>query len=174
MVEKGTVLAAAHAYYTKERATRFLFSEPYLDSKIVLCVLKGSPIKWSGSLKELEGFRIGVVSGFSNTPEFDSDSHLTKDYATNDLYNLKKLIKKRVDVIVIDKYVAIDILKNNPTVDKGLGAVEFLNPELAVRPLHLIFNQTKPKAVELLKNFNEGLRIATEDGSIKEIMQQFE
>jgi len=69
---------------------------------LVLCARKELKIRYN-SLKYLAPYRIGVVNGYVNTPELDRADFLKKDGVTNDLQNIRKLVRGRVDLILEEK-----------------------------------------------------------------------
>jgi len=89
-VEEGNCDAAANAYYTAERAEKYLFSESYMESPVVFYKRKDTPINWNKSLEDLKAYRIGVVKGYANSPEFDKADFLNKKVSKTEILNIKK------------------------------------------------------------------------------------
>ena len=86
------------AYYSRERAARYLFSEPVGRSTMVFLERVEQPVRWSG-YDDLQGLRIGVVRGFVNTEELDSriaNKTLNAEEAPDDRSNVLKLAAGRV------------------------------------------------------------------------------
>ena len=150
----GKYDAVFNAYTSKEREEIYAVSDPYLDTELVLCVKKDFPLNSFSNLLELKEYKIGIVKGYVNSPEFDACSFLQKKAARNDDINLRKLLANRVQVISIDKYTALDLLKKNDNID----AVKFLKPPLDKKPLYLLFSRKVNGYEKILADFNSALK----------------
>lgn len=157
------------AYYSDERAEIFAPSDPYISGPLVFCSGKKTEIKYK-SFRDLSPYRIGVVRGYVSTPEFDRADYLKKEEANSDLINLKKLIRGRVDLIVIDKYIALYYLKNIPSVEGDIGSVRFLTPPIGEKPLHIMFSKAVPDYEIKVRKFNRGLSEIKGDGTVDNIL----
>ena len=115
-------------------------------------------------------YKIGVVRGYVNTPEFDKADYLKKMETPDDATSLRMLFKDRLDLIVIDKYVAIHNLKNSPTLEGDFSSVEFLKPPLITQPIYCMFSRAKQDFEQKVADFNRGLKAITEDGTVRNIM----
>lgn len=159
------------AYYSKERDINYAISESYAESRIVLCARKDSPIGYQ-NLRDLIPYKIGVVKGYVNSEEFDNADYLNKDYAVSDLINLKKLLARRIDLVVIDRFVAIYLLKNHSSIEGDLGSVRFLDPPLGTKTIHVMFSKAKPNFTRRVSDFNRGLTMIKEDGTYKAVLEK--
>ena len=167
--EKGKYHALFAAYYTKERATIYAASDAYATGPLVLCAKKNSNIKYK-SLNDLKPYRIGVVLGYANTDAFDRADYLKKDTVSFDLQNIRKLLAGRVDLIVVDKYLALYHLKNSPVLDGNSQSVEFLDPPLQEKTLHVMFSRAIPGFEKRVTDFNQGLKEIKANGTYKKIL----
>ncbi|UZP66444.1 transporter substrate-binding domain-containing protein [Desulfovibrio mangrovi] len=172
-VRNGQYDVLYSAYYSKERAEEFGVSRPYVQSPLAFCVKRDSPASWDGTIRSLVHYRIGVVRGYVNTPEFDAAEVLSKEEANSDLLNLRKVLGGRVDMIAIDKYLAIYLLKTNPTLEGGIQHVRFLSPLLDTKGVHAMFSKKHPDWEENLALFNKGLEAIEQDGTLEEIKLRF-
>ena len=75
MSEEGKADGLFPAYRNKEREEKYVFTEPYTSGLVGFFKLKGSKITYS-TLKDLTPYRIGIVRGYANTPEFDAADYL--------------------------------------------------------------------------------------------------
>jgi len=169
-VEIGKYDAVCFAYHSSERSKKYLFTKPYAQSVLGFCKLRESDITFQ-SLKDLAPYRIGVVRGFVNTPEFDTLESLKKEEAKNEMLNLKKLIHRRVDLIVIDKFIMQHLIKRHFP-DKS-DAVEFLEPPLIRHPLYLMFSKELESSATKVLEFNKAIENMQKDGSVKAIIKRF-
>ncbi|GAB4279926.1 MAG: transporter substrate-binding domain-containing protein [Deferrisomatales bacterium] len=165
--EEGRLDGIYPAYRTEARERRFRYSEGIVAGPLMLCARKGSAVRYR-TLRDLAGYRIGVVRGYANTPEFDAADYLTRDEATTDAQNLEKLLRGRVDLIVIDRFVAEYLLGR----EGRLGAVEFVGPPLDRKPLYVMFSRRSPGCDALAEAFDRGLRSMRRDGTLQRMLSR--
>jgi polar amino acid transport system substrate-binding protein len=150
----GKYDAVFNAYTSKEREEIYAVSDPYLDTELVLCVKKDFPLNSFNNLQELKKYKIGIVKGYVNSPEFDACNFLHKEPARNDEINLRKLLADKVQIISIDKYTATNLLKEKHKLD----TVKFLKPPLDNKPLYLLFSKKIIGNDKILSDFNSALK----------------
>ncbi len=170
--KKGRVHGAFSAYHSKERAETFALSEPYAFSQLMLCAKKGREVIYN-SIEDLRPYRIGVVAGYANTAEIDGAHYLTKDEAPSDLLNIKKLLTNRVDLIVVDRYVAVYHVKNSAAIEYTVNDIDFIEPPLKKQPIYIMFSRAVPGYQRYVADFNKGLELVKADGSIGNIMEKY-
>ncbi len=171
-VENGHYDALYSAYYSEERADIYALSEPYAESTLILCSLKEKDIIYN-NLQDLIPYTIGTVRGYVNTPEFDNADYLTKEEVTSDLLNIHKLIFGRIDLIVIDQYVAIHNIKISPTLPISISDVKFIYPPLEKKQLYIMFSKAVDGYEKKLTDFNYGLNEIRKDGTYNEILLKY-
>lgn len=169
-VKLGHFDAGYPSYYSKERESLFGLSKPFLHSPLRFLAHKEKPIVYN-SLKDLQHYRIGVVHGYLNTPALDGAEYLRKIKSNSDKENLEKLIQGKLDLIVIDEYVAIHIF--NQYFPNLLESYTFLQPPLQNKPLHLIFSRKKKGFEQILEKFNKTYEKMRTNGEIDRIHTQF-
>ncbi len=144
-------------YYSKENEASFIFSDPMGDSPLGFAERASAPVKWE-TLNDLKDVRIGVVSGYVNTADFDAavaSGELTGDAASSDDKNIQKLAADRIGLAVIDQNV-MDYLLRNQFPDK-VGAIQFNAKPLEVKKLYICFSKNA-QGEKLAAIFNEGLK----------------
>src|SRR5436309_1225987 len=62
------------------------------------------------ALEGLKGLKFGITRGFAVAKEFDNAAFLRKEEVPSDELDLKKLESKRIDLVVIDKFTAADLM----------------------------------------------------------------
>ena len=129
---------------TPDREKLCHFSTPLGRTSYVLAFLKDQPVR-AGSLTGLRDLRIGTVSGYSYSMEFDTQAAqgiLTVEEAVNDETNLRKLLFRRFPVVVIDRQVLRYLLAKptfTPADRERIGTSDGLFRE---RTMHLCFRRT--------------------------------
>ncbi|WDP92143.1 MAG: transporter substrate-binding domain-containing protein [Desulfobacter sp.] len=142
MLEKSRADALFSANFTMERtAFAFYAKEPIICSSWVVWGRKQDHLKFN-SFDDFMGKRIGVVRGYSYTPEFWSfvKKHGLYHEVVNDEMNFRKLNAGRVDFIVAE-------LGNGRYISRTLGLddkiIPFLSPPIKTDCLFIIFNKAR-------------------------------
>lgn len=172
--EKGKFDGVFSAYFSDERAQKFTISEPYISSPVMLCVRNDFGKNNYTSLREFSDMTFGVVRGYVNSPEIDSADYIKKDEAVDDAMNMVKLIKKRIDIIVIDKYVALQELQKLSKTNEYEGKIKFLEPPLEIKPVHILFPKINENNMKLKKDFDSGLKAIKSDGTMEKILRRYD
>ena len=167
-------------YYEPARDAEFLFSDPLPGGPVVFYKRRADGIRFAadprtdpeGAFLGLRQYRFGVVRGYVNTRTFDAASYLTKDEATSDEINLKKLAYGRVDLIVIDALVARYLLQTR--LPDFADQLDLMRPPLEYKPLYVAFNRKHPKAGAYLAALNAGLASMRADGRIDAILAGYD
>ncbi len=152
MVEHGRADALFSANYTPDRAVFARYPEEMLVNSPWVIWTRGEKIT---SLDELKGRTIGVVNGYSYTPEFWDfiETHCTVQKVHSDEVNFKKLAAGRIDATVAEfgngHYL---------TTLFGLNNVKaHLNFPIKEDGLYIIFNRDSA-AAEFVEEFSEQLK----------------
>ena len=169
MAQKGKVDAYGPEYYNDELKENFLISDSLPGGPAGLFRLKGSDINYD-SLEDLKPYTIGVVRGYVNEEDFDEADFLDKQPAKDDLTNIKKLLRKRIDLFFADKYVGKWLAKEN---DLDASKLEFIKP-MVTHELYICFPKDKKGTNTLKQDFNEGLNEIKEDGTLDKIIDNKE
>jgi len=193
IAKKGGADGVFPAYHVAEREASFIFSDEICKSPLGLCkkrkiihpspgggVVKGGVniafmtdprIDQVRALMDLKSYKFGVVKGYANTQEFDAADFLVKVQVLSDEANIAQLLGDKVQLIVIDKYVARNIMiKKFPWF---AGEVEFMHPALSLKGLYLAISRNVKNPEEKIQAFNAGLQILKQDGILATLMQQY-
>lgn len=146
-------------YYSLEKEKDFICSKPIGTSPLGFISIAEDKFVWE-DLKDLKGKVIGVVLGYVNTAEFDqmvADGVLSVDYSRDDVTNIRKLLRGRIDLAVIDKNVFEYLMNVYPEFSRDDDRVVFNKKLLEVKELYACFRRgAEGKA--LCSKFNEGLK----------------
>ena len=165
-VKKGTFDAMYPAYYSESRSRVYGLSIPIANGPLVLCKRSDRRLGYR-TLEDLRPYRIGVVRGYVNTPAFDAADYLEKEIVNSDKQNLLKVLTGRIDLAVIDKYTARQII--DTSIPKAQGKLDFMQPPLEVKPLHVGFSRECRGYRERLEALNQSLEAMEREGVIQEI-----
>jgi polar amino acid transport system substrate-binding protein len=148
-------------------------AEPIINSLWVLFIRKEDEgvLKFS-SFEDLKGKRIGVVRGYTYSPEFwrflETQRHLA-DEATNDEQNFRKLVRERVHFVAADYANATALLKKLQLTDKVVPLMQ--NP-IRSTPLHIIFNK-KNISKKFVDDFSMQLKAFKTTAEYREIYKKY-
>lgn len=147
------------AYYSKERAKKFIFSNAINISPIRLAYTKDNPIQWK-NLIDLKGKRIGIVQDYVNPIELDqlfSNNTLTADVAISDLSNLSKLAYKRIDLAIIDTNVFDYLISTDAYLQSIKNTLLIGTQTIEEKKLFVLFSKST-KGKKYVEIFNRGLK----------------
>lgn len=142
-------------YKTRERAARYDYSDPIYVERIVVVYADSQPIRFR-SLADLEGRRVGVMSGWSYGEAFDRavrEGRVHASAATSDRQNLGKLVLGRLDAALLVEESALTLVQQ-----AGYRNVRIAAIPLTENPTYLAFNKSAG-ATALLQAFNRQLRL---------------
>ena len=157
------------AYLTKERGEKFIASDPFYKLHVGFVARRDIDIKKYQSLQDLKGYRIGISRGWANEKEFDSADYLNKDIAKNPAINLQKLLRDRIDMMVVS-YNIFRFEANK--IKNDLKQFTFLDPPLAENSLHLLGSRKTQDGDKIISDFNKGLRQIIDDGTYEKILEK--
>ena len=166
-VEKGKYDAIATAWFNEERDKKYLFSKPYTESHILFFHKKENPLAWN-RLEDLKNKTIGVVRGYSYSPEFNAADYIKKNAANNTSQNIKKLLKNRLDVVIMDKFVGLYYFNNE--YKEYADKVIYNTRPVSVNKLHCLFSRNIPGIRKKIEAFNSGLEEIIKDGTYDAIL----
>ncbi len=168
-VARGDSDAMYPAYHSAERARIFALSDPFAWSYLVFYKQVEAEIHYT-RLRDLEGYRIGVVRGYVNSPAFDRAEYLLKEPTDSDESNLQKLLRGRIDLAVIDWHTARHLLENR--IPQGIGRLEPLEPPLQVKPLYLGVSKQVPGYRSVVADFNRAISDLSSEGALEQIRRK--
>ena len=172
-VETGGADGIFTLYKTSERELFLDYSNEILMPQTVsLFVLRDSDISFDGDLQKLSKYKFGVVRGVSYGKKFDL---AVKTGIINNLedvtvgeQNFMKLAAYRIDIVISNKYGAIDIINR---LGKAPDIKELL-PELESVPSYIAFSKKKD-LLKLRNDFDRILKNMKEDGSYDQIINDY-
>ena len=163
-------------YYEKSLEKHFIFSDTFPGDHIGLLKKKSLEIPHfipsNATLKEalgaLHSYNVGAVREGYIAPVFNKNKFLNMQFTNDDLQNLDKLDAGRIDIAVIDKYTAADLMVNQRP--HLIGQLEFVSPFLFANSFNVSFSKKSKNNQALLRAFNRGLEMITQDGTLNRIL----
>ncbi len=146
-------------YQSVEVERTFRLSRPIGSSPLGFVERRSSPVRWR-SLDDLREVPFGVVRGYVNTAELDARiarGELTAVPAGDDLANLRKVMRGRLDLAVIDRHVLDWLAGNEPSLADARRVVQFNARGLEDKVLYVAL-QRSPHGERARKLIDAGLQ----------------
>jgi polar amino acid transport system substrate-binding protein len=129
---------------TPEREKLCHFSTPLARTSYVLAFLRERPVR-ADSLADLRELRVGTVSGYSYSEQFDTmarQGSIDVEEAVNDETNLRKLLVRRFPVTIIDRHVLRYLLATQRFTPADRERIATSDGLFRDRTMHLCFRRT--------------------------------
>jgi polar amino acid transport system substrate-binding protein len=149
----GQYDGSAAAWKDPEREKALIFSQPYLENRLVLVGRRGADVS-AKTLSELTGKRVAIVDGYSYGGAVDlGGPTFVRSRSEED--SLSQLLKGNVDYTLMDDLVVQYIVSNYP---KESGArLQIGSAPLVRRDLYLAIRRTRSDAETIVARFNAQL-----------------
>ncbi len=170
-VRIGLYDALAAAWYTEERGKEFIFSEPYLSSKLILVKLRRDTADYY-QLGDLKGKRLGVQVDFAYGVDLDSVAGLRQVPQNYVIQNLLDLLNGKVDFVIGDQRTIA--LQLRDYLASRLHEFEVVDIGLQGRDRHLAATRAAAGGEKLIGAFNRALADAKADGSLAAIIAKWD
>lgn len=168
-VKQGDREVLLGAYYSDERAETYIASDSIYTDKVGLIAQQKLGIKEFGSLRELSDYTIGYGRGFAVSEEFDSADYLSKEAAKDQILNLRKFERDRIDMIA-GSFASLRYTAQQEGIDTS--RMTFLEPALKTNTLHIMISRSVPDGEQLMADFHRGLQEIREDGTYDQILRE--
>jgi polar amino acid transport system substrate-binding protein len=177
IVEEGTLTPAllsgrfdgsAALWRDDERELTLIFSQPYLQNRLILVGRRGSDVS-ATTLAGLPGKRIALVNGFSYGEVVANTKGPTYVAASSVEDSLQKVLAGDADYALMDELVVQYLIRSYPEEVRtrlALGSVPLL-----VRSLHFAVRRDLPDAQSIVDRFNAELRRMIADRSYHRLLQ---
>jgi polar amino acid transport system substrate-binding protein len=149
----GEFDGSAAAWKNDERAKVLLYSQPYLENRLILVGRKGTDVA-APTLVALARKRVAIVEGYAYGDIETMGPVFVPAHSEED--SISRLLAGTVDYVLMDELVVQYILDHYAKEAKSKLA---LGPTpLLIRPLHLAVRRTLPDAESIISRFNSQLR----------------
>lgn len=158
-------------WYRPEREQWFIYSEPVVANEFIFLKKRGRNIVLSEDLSSLGNYTIGYIRGYAIPLKLKPmEGKLTFELVSQNIQNLRKLEKERVDMIIVDRFLSRYLIaREMPTSDVFFEEIE---PMVAKDFNHVVFSK-KAMGIRLkVEAFNRGARELRERGVLETILKQ--
>ena len=150
----GRFDGSAAAWKDPQRERALIFSQPYLENRLVLVGRYGSDVS-AAALADLAGKRVSIVEGYSYGDAVDGAGP-TFVRADSDEDSLSRLLKGAVDYTLMDELVVQHIVSRYP--DESGTRLQIGSKPLLTRELHFALARVREDAASIVAGFNAQLR----------------
>ncbi|WP_018694552.1 substrate-binding periplasmic protein [Algicola sagamiensis] len=173
-VQHGRRAASVIWTFKQDRTSYLHFSEPVIElSDAFFYHVEGS-FEWH-DINSLKKQLIGVVASYSYGQAFDDAvkyGSLKVESVSLDNQNVKKLLSKRIDAMLVNDYVGKALINVLP--GKHSKLIKMHPKYLRTEQFRLIISKKWKNSDLILKEFNEGLKAIQESGQMAKILKRLE
>jgi polar amino acid transport system substrate-binding protein len=150
----GRFDGSAAAWKDPERERALIFSQPYLENRLVLVGRHGVDVS-AGALAQLAGKRVAIVQGYSYGDAIDRAGPIfVRSDSEED--SLTRLLKGAVDYALMDELVVNYLVSRYP--DESGTRLQIGSTPLLTRELHFALARAREDAASIVVGFNAQLR----------------
>jgi len=167
-LQDGSFDGSGALWRSPERETFLLFSEPYLENRLILVGKAGSDVS-AVRLSDLKGKRVAVVGTYAYGETVKNASEPQFVNGQNDQENLQKLLAEEVDYMLVDELLIRYVLQHQKS-----DAAKYLQigtTPLVRRNLHFALRTALPNSRAFLEKFNAEIKNMMGDGTYNRILR---
>ena len=158
---------SAAAWKDAQREEALVFSQPYLENRLILVGRAGSDVS-ATSLAALKGKRIAIVDGYAYGDAVDAAGP-TYVRSRGEEDSVATVLKEQADYALMDALV-VEYLVNAHPVEAKLR-LNIGTAPLVIRPLHFVLSKTRPDSVTIIARFNGQLRNMISDRTYHKLLR---
>lgn len=158
---------SAAAWKDAEREKRLLYSEPYLENRLILVGRRGSDVS-AASLGALAGKRIVVVGGYSYGDAVTRASGPIFVRSSGEEDSVAKLLANEADYTLMDELVVQYLLDHYG--EQARSRLQLGTQPLVIRTLHVAIRRERPDAASIIRRFNAELRAMIVDRTYHKLL----
>jgi ABC-type amino acid transport substrate-binding protein len=166
-LQDGSFDGSAAIWRSPEREEYLLYSEPYLENRLVVVGRKGSVVR-ATRLADLAGKRVAIVAQYAYGDEVDSTEAPVVVDGTSDQANLQKLLRGDVDYMLVDELLIRHLAEHQQAETARL--LEIGRTPLVRRTLHLAVRRDLPNAESIVESFDREVVEMIADGTYNVIL----
>jgi polar amino acid transport system substrate-binding protein len=161
----GEFDGSAAAWRDPEREGALLFSQPYLENRLVLVGRIGTDVS-ATTLASLTGKRIAIVEGYAYGDAISAGPAFIRSTSEED--SLAMLLAGKVDYVLMDELVVQYIVEHHTK--EAANKLQLGSTPLVRRELHLAVRRALPDAESIITRFNAQLRGMIADGTYHRLL----
>ena len=167
-IQDGSFDGSGALWRSPEREILLLFSEPYLENRLVLVGRAGSDVS-TASLSDLDGKKVAIVGTYSYGDTAKNATEPVFIKGQNDQENLQKLLGGEVEYMLVDELLIRYVLQHQKS-----DAAKFLQvgtTPLIRRTLHFAVRKAIPGSAAIVEKFDAEIKNMLADGTYNRILR---
>ena len=144
---------SAAAWKDADRERVLVFSQPYLENRLILVGRKGADVS-ATSWSALKGRKVAIVGGYSYGDIEGAGPTFVKTKGEED--SLTQLLRSQTDYALMDDLVVEYLFENYAK--EAQARLQLGAKPLIIRPLYFVIRQSRPDAESIISRFNTQLR----------------
>ena len=166
-IHEGKFDGSESVWKTPEREQDLLFSDPFLENRLVLLARFGTDVS-AVSLAALQGKKVGLVDEYAYGPAVDEAQGVLFVRGKDEPTNLEALLKKELDYMLVDELMVYHLFTTQKAKAEALLAAG--QKPLITRGLHFALRRALPGAQQVIDRFNTALRDLARDGTYNAVL----
>ena len=150
----GPYDGTAVGWRDSERERALLFSEPYMENRLVLVGRRGSDVS-AKSFADLKGKKVARINGYAYGDGIDNAGPAWVG-SNGEPESLTKLLNSSVDYVLMDELVVQYLVASYP--EEARTRLSIGTIPLLIRPVSMTLHKSLPDAAVIIKGFNAQLR----------------
>ncbi len=163
----GDFDGSAALWKDEARERVLLYSEPYLENRLILVGRRGSDVSAS-TFADLAGRRVALIEGYSYGAAVEDSAGPTFIRSRNEEQSLGMLLDGTVDYMLIDQLVIEYIVRDYP--EQAQARLAIGSSVLVTRPLYFAVRRSLPNAEAIVAGFNDQLAAMITDRSYHRLL----
>ena len=163
----GEFDGSAALWRDTERERVLIYSEPYLENRLILVGRQGSDVS-ATSLADLAGKRVALVSGYAYGEAVETTDGPIFVGSNSEEDSLTELLDGEADYTLMDDLVIQYLISNHA--EEARTRLAFGSTPLLTRSLHLAVRRSLPDAESIISRFNAELRGMIADRSYHRLL----
>ena len=168
MINERKYEGSAALWKSKDRETYLMFSDPYLENRLVLVGRVGSDVSAS-SLEDLKNKRVSIVSGYAYGSSIYTTPGVIILPGRSDQDNLETLLEGKTDYMLVDELLIKYMLEYQHNEVKKYLSVG--TQAIITQPLHFAILKNLPDAEAIINEFNNNIEEMMADGTYNQILE---
>ena len=162
LLEKGQMDGSAAIWKSPEREKYLLFSQPYLENRLILVGRKGENVSQK-TVSELSGKRLALTKGYAYGKGVTQATNVQYSFYANDAECLRAVLNNKADYLLLDELMVEHLFRAYS--DKAQRLIVAGPEAMATHPLHLALRKDYPGANQIIADFNRNVAHMIKDGT---------
>ncbi len=167
-IAEGRYDGSSALWQNPEREAFLMFSQPYLENRLVLVGRKGSDVS-ATNFAALAGRQVAIVGDYAYELSGEESEEPEWISGQSDQANLQALLKGDYDFVLADAFLIQHVIERYGA--KAEEALEVAPHPLQTRTLHFAVRKDVPNAADIIVQFDDAIREMVADGTYNEILQ---